>query len=84
MLRIFTIRKTIRYSEITSVEFIPAKFSFILFFLNSIIRSGIDSNKESLLTFYKKDGKKIELRNIGTEEEIKNLQYRISKIASFE
>lgn len=77
ILRIFTVRKTILYSEIKSTEFIPAKFSFIIFILNGILKSGKNSSKESFLIIYKKDGKKIVLRNIGTEEEINYLEQRI-------
>ncbi len=77
ILKVLVSKEFIRYDEIHSIEFTPAKFSFTLFLLNRIIRSGENSNRESILTIYKKNGEKIELNNIGTEEEINYLRQRL-------
>tara|TARA_R110002073_G_scaffold313380_2_gene485285 strand:- start:51843 stop:52301 length:459 start_codon:yes stop_codon:yes gene_type:complete len=74
ILKISASKESVRYDEIDCIEFTPAKFSFTLFILNMIIRSGTNSNKESIITIYKKNGEIIELKNIGSQEDINHLQ----------
>jgi hypothetical protein len=74
ILRLFVQYETIKYSEIATIEFKPAKFSTTLFILNGIFRSGSRSYQKSILKINKKNGEIIELKNIGTEEDINYLQ----------
>lgn len=77
LLKISASKKYIRHSEISNILFIPSKFSFTIFLLNSIIRSGVTPNKDSLLVIHKKNGETIEMKGIGTKEEINILQKQI-------
>lgn len=74
ILKIFTVNQTFRLNEIEKIEFIPSKFSLTIFILNRLIRYGANSQKESRLIIYKKNGESIELKNIGSEDEAKHLQ----------
>ena len=73
ILSIYRSNTTIRHNEIVDIHFIPSKFSFTLFLLNSIIRSGVHSNKDSILIINKTNGDSLEVRNIGTSQSIAEL-----------
>jgi len=78
LLKISASKQYIRYSEISGIRFIPSKFSLTIFLLNTIIRSGAKSHKDSLLTIYKKNGDLIEMKGIGTKGEVEYLQKWLS------
>ena len=65
ILSIYKSNKIIRHNEIIDIHFIPSEFSFTMFLLNRIIRSGANSNKDSVLIINKINGEKLEIRNIG-------------------
>ena len=73
LLNVFTKEKFIRYKDISNIEFTPSDFSATMFLLNRVIYSGTDSNKESILKIKMKDGKEIELKNIGDTLDVENL-----------
>ena len=73
LLNVFTKEEFIRHKDISNIEFTPSEFSITMFLLNGIIRSGTSSNKESSLRIKMKDGKEIELRNIGDKLDVENL-----------
>ncbi len=73
LLNVFTKEKFIRYKDISNIEFTPSDFSATMFLLNRVIYSGTDPNKESILKIKMKDGKEIELKNIGDTLDVENL-----------
>jgi hypothetical protein len=73
VLRIFATNESHRFKDIAGIEFIPAEFSFTAFLLNLFIGSISRSYKQSKLIIYKKDGETIEIKNIGSQEEIDQL-----------
>lgn len=73
LLNVFTKRKFIRHKTISNVVFIPSEFSATIFLLNGLIRSGINSNKESVIKIKMEDGTEIELKNIGNKLDVASL-----------
>jgi len=73
LLNVFTKKKFIRYKDLSNIEFTPSEFSITMFLLNRLFYSGTDANKESILKIKMKDGKEIELRNIGDKLDVENL-----------
>lgn len=74
LLKISALKEYISYSEISNIEFTPSEFSLTIFILNTIIRSSAKSHKDSSLKIYKKNGDLIDMRGIGTKEDINYLQ----------
>ncbi|NQX81965.1 MAG: hypothetical protein HRT66_08230 [Flavobacteriaceae bacterium] len=79
LLNIFTKKEFISYKNISNIEFTPSKFSITMFLLNTLIYSGNDSNKQSILKIKMKDGKEIDLKNIGDKLDAENLNKIILK-----
>ncbi|MBL4642393.1 MAG: hypothetical protein JKY44_02255 [Flavobacteriaceae bacterium] len=71
--------KFIRHKTISNVVFIPSEFSATIFLLNGLIRSGINSNKESVIKIKMEDGTEIELKNIGNKLDVASLNKIILK-----
>ena len=73
LLNVFTKKKFIRYKDLSNIEFTPSEFSTTIFLLNGLIRSGASADKESILIIKMKDGKEIELKNIGDKLDVEKL-----------
>ncbi|MBJ2176499.1 hypothetical protein JBL43_19780 [Aureibaculum sp. A20] len=73
VLNLFTKREFFRHKDIATIEFTPSTFSITMFLLNRVITSGLDANKLSVLKIIMKDGKEIELKNIGDQLDVENL-----------
>ncbi len=72
LLNVFTKKEFIRYKDVSIIEFTPRKFSFIVFLLSGLFSSSF-SGKKSVLKIKMKNGKEIELNNIGNKLDVKNL-----------
>ncbi|WP_117880478.1 hypothetical protein [Aureibaculum luteum] len=73
LLNMFTKRDFFRHKDIANIEFTPSTFSITMFLLNRVISSGLDANKLSVLKIKMKDGKEIDLKNIGDKLDAENL-----------